>query len=293
MKLCTAALLLLLIAGTAGADQITVTVVVIDQEGKKTPVSGARVAVTSGAEVVHAEQIVTLSPHATDSDGRVSLERPGGRVVVVAGIALRGFAFAWLSPHDDHAELILPPEGVLKGFVVDLEGTPIPGAEVLGRAGDLRGPELEPELRRLVDGLKEQLIRMRLLLRRLLEREQLVGVYSANEYLTRANLMKAYQFGKGADTPIAISKKVAVLGGGNVAMDSARSEKNLVSTSENTNDHKTRETQQKTKNLIPFACPRVSRKRRTIYPFYSWISHRRFFSLSRKNGRLCQRDRND
>jgi glutamate synthase (NADPH/NADH) small chain len=52
--------------------------------------------------------------------------------------------------------------------------------------------------------------------------EQLVGVYSANEYLTRANLMKAYQFGKGADTPIAMSKKVAVIGGGNVAMDSAR-----------------------------------------------------------------------
>ncbi len=52
--------------------------------------------------------------------------------------------------------------------------------------------------------------------------EHLVGVYSANEYLTRANLMKAYQFGKGADTPIAISKRVAVLGGGNVAMDSAR-----------------------------------------------------------------------
>ena len=52
--------------------------------------------------------------------------------------------------------------------------------------------------------------------------ESLVGVYSANEYLTRANLMKAYNFGKGADTPIAISKKVAVIGGGNVAMDSAR-----------------------------------------------------------------------
>jgi glutamate synthase (NADPH/NADH) small chain len=52
--------------------------------------------------------------------------------------------------------------------------------------------------------------------------ESLVGVYSANEYLTRANLMKAYQFGVGADTPIATSKKVAVVGGGNVAMDSAR-----------------------------------------------------------------------
>lgn len=55
-----------------------------------------------------------------------------------------------------------------------------------------------------------------------IEGENLVGVYSANEYLTRANLMKAYNFQKGADTPIAVSKKVAVVGGGNVAMDSAR-----------------------------------------------------------------------
>ncbi len=55
-----------------------------------------------------------------------------------------------------------------------------------------------------------------------IEGESLVGVFSANEYLTRSNLMKAYKFGKGADTPIARSKKVAVIGGGNVAMDSAR-----------------------------------------------------------------------
>jgi len=55
-----------------------------------------------------------------------------------------------------------------------------------------------------------------------IEGESLVGVYSANEYLTRANLMKAYKFGKGADTPIARSKKVAVVGGGNVAMDCSR-----------------------------------------------------------------------
>ena len=41
-----------------------------------------------------------------------------------------------------------------------------------------------------------------------IEGENLVGVYSANEYLTRANLMKAYDFGKGADTPIVYSKKV-------------------------------------------------------------------------------------
>ena len=55
-----------------------------------------------------------------------------------------------------------------------------------------------------------------------IEGESLIGVFSASEYLTRANLMKAYCFGSGADTPIAISKKVAVIGGGNVAMDSAR-----------------------------------------------------------------------
>ncbi|TAL17857.1 NADPH-dependent glutamate synthase [bacterium] len=51
--------------------------------------------------------------------------------------------------------------------------------------------------------------------------ENLNGVYSANEYLTRNNLMKAYLF-PGHDTPIARGKRVAVLGGGNVAMDAAR-----------------------------------------------------------------------
>jgi len=55
-----------------------------------------------------------------------------------------------------------------------------------------------------------------------IEGESLVGVYSANEFLTRANLMKAYKFGAGADTPIARAKKVAVVGGGNVAIDASR-----------------------------------------------------------------------
>ena len=55
-----------------------------------------------------------------------------------------------------------------------------------------------------------------------IEGENLIGVFSANEYLTRANLMNAYRFGKGADTPIIKPKKVAVVGGGNVAMDAAR-----------------------------------------------------------------------
>ncbi|MGD8781560.1 MAG: NADPH-dependent glutamate synthase [Ignavibacteria bacterium] len=54
-----------------------------------------------------------------------------------------------------------------------------------------------------------------------IEGENLVGVFSANEYLTRANLMKAYDK-KESNTPIYESKNVAVLGGGNVAMDAAR-----------------------------------------------------------------------
>lgn len=52
--------------------------------------------------------------------------------------------------------------------------------------------------------------------------ENFGGVYSANEFLIRVNLMKAYLFPE-YDTPIRIGKKVAVIGGGNVAMDSARS----------------------------------------------------------------------
>jgi glutamate synthase (NADPH/NADH) small chain len=51
--------------------------------------------------------------------------------------------------------------------------------------------------------------------------ENLNGVYSANEFLTRANLMRAYDFPR-YDTPIWRGRKVAVVGGGNVAMDSAR-----------------------------------------------------------------------
>ena len=55
--------------------------------------------------------------------------------------------------------------------------------------------------------------------------ENLKGVYSANEFLTRVNLMKAYL--PGSDTPIKDCKNVAIVGGGNVAMDAARSAKRL------------------------------------------------------------------
>lgn len=56
--------------------------------------------------------------------------------------------------------------------------------------------------------------------------ENLNGVYSANEFLTRANLMKAYMF-PDYDTPVRVGSKVAVIGGGNVAMDGARVAKRL------------------------------------------------------------------
>ncbi|MBC8546652.1 NADPH-dependent glutamate synthase [Clostridiaceae bacterium NSJ-31] len=55
--------------------------------------------------------------------------------------------------------------------------------------------------------------------------EDLLGVYSANEYLTRINLMKAYQ--EGYDTPISHCDDIAVVGGGNVAMDAARCAKRM------------------------------------------------------------------
>ncbi len=58
-----------------------------------------------------------------------------------------------------------------------------------------------------------------------IEGESLKGVMSANEYLTRINLMKAYE--EKADTPVIVSKAVAVVGGGNVAMDAARCAKRL------------------------------------------------------------------
>lgn len=56
--------------------------------------------------------------------------------------------------------------------------------------------------------------------------ENLLGVYSANEFLTRVNLMRAYEF-PAADTPIVMGKNAVVVGGGNTAMDAVRTAKRL------------------------------------------------------------------
>lgn len=58
-----------------------------------------------------------------------------------------------------------------------------------------------------------------------IEGEALCGVYSANEFLTRNNLMKAYN--DGSATPVMHAKKAVIVGGGNVAMDAARTAKRL------------------------------------------------------------------
>ncbi len=57
--------------------------------------------------------------------------------------------------------------------------------------------------------------------------ENLNGVYSANEFLTRVNLMGGYKFPNGSDTPVKKIKRIAVIGAGNTAMDSARTAKRL------------------------------------------------------------------
>ena len=56
--------------------------------------------------------------------------------------------------------------------------------------------------------------------------ENHLGVYSANEFLTRVNLMKGYKFPE-CPTPVKVGKKVAVVGAGNVAMDAARTAKTI------------------------------------------------------------------
>ncbi len=118
------------------------------------------------------------------------------------------------------------PEFRLPKEIVDREvdalkalGVKIEKNVVIGRSLDLK--DLEE------DGFKAIFIGTGAGLPRFMniEGENLLGVYSANEFLTRVNLMKAYE--AKSDTPLYLGNKVAVVGGGNVAMDAARSAKRL------------------------------------------------------------------
>ncbi|GAU76694.1 NADPH-dependent glutamate synthase [Fusibacter sp. 3D3] len=118
------------------------------------------------------------------------------------------------------------PEFRLPKAIVDREinalkklGVKIEKNVVIGRSLDLK--DLED------DGFKAIFIGTGAGLPRFMniEGENLLGVYSANEFLTRINLMKAYE--AKSDTPLYLGSNVAVVGGGNVAMDAARSAKRL------------------------------------------------------------------
>lgn len=118
------------------------------------------------------------------------------------------------------------PEFRLPKEIVDREvnalkalGVKIEKNVVIGRSLDLK--DLEE------DGFKAIFIGTGAGLPRFMniEGENLLGVYSANEFLTRVNLMKAYE--EKSDTPLYLGNNVAVVGGGNVAMDAARSAKRL------------------------------------------------------------------
>ena len=118
------------------------------------------------------------------------------------------------------------PEFRLPKAIVDVEvnqlvekGVKIVKNVVIGRSLDLI--DLEE------DGFEAVFLGMGAGLPRFMriEGENLLGVYSANEFLTRVNLMKAYD--PKSETPVYIGNKVAIVGGGNVAMDAARSAKRL------------------------------------------------------------------
>ncbi|HLP08099.1 MAG TPA: NADPH-dependent glutamate synthase [Opitutaceae bacterium] len=168
-----------------------------------------------------------------------ALVPPTGKKVVVVGAGPAGLTAAGELAKQGHAVTVLEalhqpggvlvygiPEFRLPKQIVDLEvqrlrdaGVEIECNVIVGRTYTL------PELRERFDavfiangaGLPVFMN---------VPGENLKGVYSANEYLTRVNLMAAYEF-PAADTPVLVGKKVVVVGGGNVAMDAVRTAKRL------------------------------------------------------------------
>ncbi|MBA2879790.1 glutamate synthase (NADPH/NADH) small chain [Desulfosalsimonas propionicica] len=108
--------------------------------------------------------------------------------------------------------------------------------------------------------------------------ENLIGIYSANEYLTRANLMKAYRFPE-YDTPLAKGKNVAVLGAGNVAMDSARTAMRLGA-------EKVRIVYRRSRDEMPARAAEIHHAEEEGIEFYLLTSPTAF--IGDENGRVVQ-----
>jgi glutamate synthase (NADPH/NADH) small chain len=107
--------------------------------------------------------------------------------------------------------------------------------------------------------------------------ENLIGIYSANEYLTRANLMKAYLFPE-YDTPIAKGKNVAVFGAGNVAMDSARTAMRLGAET-------VRIVYRRSREEMPARSAEIHHAEEEGIEFYLLTAPTRF--IGDENGRVC------
>ena len=141
------------------------------------------------------------------------LARKGYRVTIFEALHTAGGVLSYGIP-----EFRLPKEKIVKKEISNLEamGVKIELDSVIGQLYTV--DELMQE-----EGFDAVFVGTGAGLPRFMEipGENLNGVYSANEFLTRCNLMKAYQFPK-YGTPIRVGKKVAVVGGGNVAMDAAR-----------------------------------------------------------------------
>jgi glutamate synthase (NADPH/NADH) small chain len=162
--------------------------------------------------------------------------RPSGRRVAIVGSGPAGLTTAIDLRREGHEVVVY--EAFQKAGGVMVYGIPefrLPKALVATEAGVLGDMGVRYELNFLVgrtrrlgdllskDGFDAVFVGAGAGLPKFMEMpgENLVGVFSANEYLTRANLMRAYDRERAA-TPIYPSRRVAVLGGGNVAMDSAR-----------------------------------------------------------------------